>query len=414
MSTEPNYDANELDLSNQNLYELPDLTKYAKLCTLNCSNNCLTSLGNLPNNLQSLNCSNNSLTSLGNLPNNIHILNCSNNSLTSLGNLPNKLHVLNCNKNKLNTYYNIPSSVIQFDCENNPINSTYGWNTKEMSKYHKIFGKNAKYMCQDDIIQTIENVWSPHNYSQTNWYFCFSKGGAILVSCVGQTNDIYSQVLCLIYHIPFSKEYTDMVQQLLFISSKYSLINNGNQNINNDVVVLKQLHDIFKNKQNLEDALTKQNHELADLRFELFECNECKNEYNKQKETISQILSNTVYELTHAKDMLEKSEKEKKELMCILTKCKIEMGKMYAIITKKKTETLSDNVSDVSDESDESDISDVSDDEGEDRVCYLLTGVVVLLSTILAFLFLSILILVVYYSVLYPSFDTQILLLNMV
>ena len=48
-----------LDLSNKGLYKLPDLSIYPNLQTLDCSNNKLTSLDNLPIGLQELNCSNN-------------------------------------------------------------------------------------------------------------------------------------------------------------------------------------------------------------------------------------------------------------------------------------------------------------------------------------------------------------------
>ena len=46
----------ELDLSNKGLVELPDLSKYTNLKNLNCSNNKITTLDNLPPGLKELDC----------------------------------------------------------------------------------------------------------------------------------------------------------------------------------------------------------------------------------------------------------------------------------------------------------------------------------------------------------------------
>jgi Leucine-rich repeat (LRR) protein len=81
----------ELDLSNKNLIILPDLTKFKKLVKLNCSNNQITKLNNLPNTLQELWCCNNQITKLNNLPNTLQKLNCSYNQINKLNNLPNTL-----------------------------------------------------------------------------------------------------------------------------------------------------------------------------------------------------------------------------------------------------------------------------------------------------------------------------------
>ena len=72
----------ELDLSIKGLTKLPDLTKYTNLKKLNCSENKLTHLDNLPINLTELNCSYNKLTHLDNLPINLTTLYCFDNSLT--------------------------------------------------------------------------------------------------------------------------------------------------------------------------------------------------------------------------------------------------------------------------------------------------------------------------------------------
>ena len=52
----------ELDLSNKGLTKLPDLSNYTNLKRLNCSNNQITHLDNLPPTLTLLYCSNNKIT----------------------------------------------------------------------------------------------------------------------------------------------------------------------------------------------------------------------------------------------------------------------------------------------------------------------------------------------------------------
>ena len=91
MSNNPKEKITQLDLSYKKLKELPDLSEYT--------------------NLQYLDCSNNNLTELPELPQSIVILDCENNKLTSLPKeLPKSLKKLHCQYNKLpytdlNGYY---------------------------------------------------------------------------------------------------------------------------------------------------------------------------------------------------------------------------------------------------------------------------------------------------------------------
>ena len=89
----------ELNLSNQELDVLPDLSMYINLKILDCYNNKITSLDNLPSSLIELSCDNNNLTSLDNLPSSLKILYCYNNNLTLLDNLPSSLKELSCGCN---------------------------------------------------------------------------------------------------------------------------------------------------------------------------------------------------------------------------------------------------------------------------------------------------------------------------
>ena len=71
----------ELDLSNKELTELPDLSAYTNLKKLNCSCNKITHIDNLPLSLKYLDCSYNEITHLDNLPGNLTILYCNYNKL---------------------------------------------------------------------------------------------------------------------------------------------------------------------------------------------------------------------------------------------------------------------------------------------------------------------------------------------
>ena len=84
----------ELDLSNKQLNALPDLSKYTNLEILNCYNNNLTSLDNLPTTLKKLNCNHNNITNLDNLPPNLKKLKCSNTKIICLDYLPQNLQIL--------------------------------------------------------------------------------------------------------------------------------------------------------------------------------------------------------------------------------------------------------------------------------------------------------------------------------
>ena len=64
----------KLDISGKNLKSLPpELLKFTNLFELDCSNNQITSLDNLPPNLQRLDCSHNKITSLDNVPPNLQV-----------------------------------------------------------------------------------------------------------------------------------------------------------------------------------------------------------------------------------------------------------------------------------------------------------------------------------------------------
>ena len=68
-----------LDISNQHLTVLPDLSTYTNLKILICFNNQITELNNLPNTLQKLYCSDNQIIELDIIPSTLRVLICPNN-----------------------------------------------------------------------------------------------------------------------------------------------------------------------------------------------------------------------------------------------------------------------------------------------------------------------------------------------
>ena len=114
-------DVEGIDISNQRLTILPDLSRFKNLQRLECFNNQLTSLLLLPSSLQLFNCSNNRLTSLPPLPSTLQELYCSSNRLTSLPPLPSTLQRLICYTNQLTHLPTLPSTLQQLDCSINQL-----------------------------------------------------------------------------------------------------------------------------------------------------------------------------------------------------------------------------------------------------------------------------------------------------
>jgi hypothetical protein len=130
----------KLSFTNLKLRELPDLTRFKHLRVIHCSNNRLTSIDNLPDNIEFIFCSNNRITCINNLPfwlsglfcNNNRIqyikelppyllrLFCNKNQLTSIPDLPFLFEVLMCHQNPLHSLPYLPYSIIRLGCENVP------------------------------------------------------------------------------------------------------------------------------------------------------------------------------------------------------------------------------------------------------------------------------------------------------
>lgn len=125
------------------LHELPDLTSLHHIKSLNCNHNILTFINgallppnleilecidnriekifNLPESVIELYCNNNFLNSLENLPNGLLELHCENNNITNLDYLPPNLKYLYTRNNKLQSLDNLPNSILYLDCCNNQL-----------------------------------------------------------------------------------------------------------------------------------------------------------------------------------------------------------------------------------------------------------------------------------------------------
>jgi uncharacterized repeat protein (TIGR01451 family) len=111
---------NTLNCSNNQLLAIPEIPN---LYNLDCSNNQLSTLPVLPNSLIYLTCNNNQLMMLPNLPNSLQFLWCYNNSLQSLPVLPNSLLDLNFSGNNITSLFSLPNSLVNLRCSNNQLSS---------------------------------------------------------------------------------------------------------------------------------------------------------------------------------------------------------------------------------------------------------------------------------------------------
>lgn len=110
-----------LDCSDNFLTELSDLPKY--VTSLECDDNLLSELPALPDKLDYLRCEGNKLTVLPELPDSLTYLYCPNNNLTSLPELPKALTYLHCGTNKLTSLPSLShTSITELQCYENQIN----------------------------------------------------------------------------------------------------------------------------------------------------------------------------------------------------------------------------------------------------------------------------------------------------
>jgi Leucine-rich repeat (LRR) protein len=113
----------KLCFTNLQLTVLPDLSRFTQLRVLFCSHNRLTSIDNLPDNIESIFCSNNQITCINNLPFWLGGLFCNNNKIRYIKELPPYLIRLFCSKNQLTSIPDLPFLFEMLVCHNNPLHS---------------------------------------------------------------------------------------------------------------------------------------------------------------------------------------------------------------------------------------------------------------------------------------------------
>jgi Leucine-rich repeat (LRR) protein len=110
-----------LNLSRSNLQgELP-LPPQLMVSELNCSDNQITALPELPASLTALYCWSNQLTALPELPDSLTLLTCSSNQLTALPELTASLTELYCSENQLTALTELTASLTKLDCRGNQL-----------------------------------------------------------------------------------------------------------------------------------------------------------------------------------------------------------------------------------------------------------------------------------------------------
>jgi Leucine-rich repeat (LRR) protein len=119
-------DQKAIFLHERGLTELPDLSRFTQLESLDCSDNALTKLPDLRNTLpylRRLNCSGNHLTELPLWGDWMKDVNCAYNELTTLPPLNFALVFLQCRNNRLKQLPNLHEPLLILDCRNNNLTS---------------------------------------------------------------------------------------------------------------------------------------------------------------------------------------------------------------------------------------------------------------------------------------------------
>ena len=175
-------DTTKINVSGKGLTYLPDLSRFKQLTHLNCSDNQLTGLPPLNNNLKCLVCDYNQLTELPPLNNklthlfcgdnqltglpplndNLQELNCYHNQLTWLPHLNNNLKYLICNYNQLTELPHLNDNLRYLDCNYNPLTWLPPLNNKLQNLYCRntnIFNENIYKGNKIKILRNFRNTY---------------------------------------------------------------------------------------------------------------------------------------------------------------------------------------------------------------------------------------------------------------
>ena len=157
-----------LECIENKLSYLPQLP--SNLVKLDCSMNELAALPTLPVTLEELSCAINKLTRLPNLPASLKVLYCNFNEITSLPLLPKELEYLACGSNKITCLPTLPSTIYLGDIALNPIKcvaSHAEWMDEESLKIPicEEHASSEKCICISTSILSVEKTDSDENKS---------------------------------------------------------------------------------------------------------------------------------------------------------------------------------------------------------------------------------------------------------
>lgn len=110
-----------MDVSSNCIRDLNGIQYFTSLQTLNCTNNKIDTILNLPDSLQSLICAANWLTYIMEIPDSVTYFDCTQNQLDSLPTLPINLLHFDCHNNALTSLPTLPNSILYFDCSGNQL-----------------------------------------------------------------------------------------------------------------------------------------------------------------------------------------------------------------------------------------------------------------------------------------------------
>jgi Leucine-rich repeat (LRR) protein len=170
----------ELKLVGYNLMEIPNLSKFTNLETLNLSNNKIKFLLNIPStvktliiknnkiekilyiseNLKILNISRNLLTELDLINTNIEELICIENKISSIS-YPYLLKKLNISHNKLKNLHGLPSTLIMLDCSFNKIK--YIDSLPNSLEYFEISCNKLSIIDKNNLSDSLKTLNISHN-----------------------------------------------------------------------------------------------------------------------------------------------------------------------------------------------------------------------------------------------------------
>ncbi|MCE3280071.1 MAG: hypothetical protein K0S44_2262 [Bacteroidetes bacterium] len=112
-----------INVSSDTICSLEGIQYFTSLKYLDCSNNRLDTLLNLPDSLKALNCSLNRLIYIMEIPDSVTFFDCRENELDSLPALPVHLVYFSCNGNSLRRIASLPATITYFDCTANRLDS---------------------------------------------------------------------------------------------------------------------------------------------------------------------------------------------------------------------------------------------------------------------------------------------------